>query len=133
MKTTTKTLTGFYQWLIFDDEFEYLWSKALVANFFEDYNITILKDCDYWNDTNKDGDYYCDLANEWADSMVEIYDHEVRKNAFKYRYFTQEVFSGFWVSNDISITELLRMWEYLFYSRLAEYALHQLKEYVSKE
>ena len=106
---TTKTLAEFYQWLILDDEFAYIRCKHLVVRFFEDYAITIQKDCDYWNDTNEDGDYYCDLANEWADDMVEIYHHKVRKNAFQYRYFTQEALSYFGLSNDIDITELLRM------------------------
>jgi len=36
---------------------------------------------DFWNDKDKDGRYWCDIAMEWADGMVDIYYADLWRNA----------------------------------------------------
>lgn len=121
--TTKKTLAEFYEVLHFDKDFLQVENHDLllgyVTDFFETYDIQLLEDCDYRNDTNQHGDYYCDLSSEWADSMVDIYNRELLRKIYKFQYFIDDAIEEFGVPNTPNSIDLARMGQYLFYSRVA--------------
>lgn len=51
--------------------------------------------CDYRNDKNQSGHYYCDLANEWADSQVDIYNSDLWEKAPTFQWWIEDALNEF--------------------------------------
>ena len=43
----------------------------------ENYCQFIKDRVDFWNGSNEDGHYFCDLSSEWANSHVDIYHYDL--------------------------------------------------------
>lgn len=95
------------------------------SDFIETYWIELATDCDYWNDENDDWNYYCDMSSERADSQVDIYHNDLREKARDFKYFIEEARDEFWPSDDWLERDFM-MWQYLYYSRLANDVLNTL-------
>lgn len=98
MTYTEKTIENFLEELNFDVDFyidledDPIW---FATDFLESYSITIETDCDYRNDQNEDGYYYCDLASERADSKVDYYNFNLRKKAYDFQDFIEDALNEF--------------------------------------
>ncbi len=64
-------------------------------DFLSSYNIKINEGCDYRNDQNQSGPYYCDLASEWADSQVDIYNSDLWEKAPKFQWWNEDALNEF--------------------------------------
>jgi hypothetical protein len=84
-----KSIENFIKQLEFDTDFYDVLTTCELLEFTKDflsnYDIEIIEGCDYRNDQNKDGHYYCDLASEFADSMVDIYNSDLWGKAPKFQ------------------------------------------------
>ncbi|MBB4807084.1 hypothetical protein HNP38_002388 [Chryseobacterium defluvii] len=94
-----KTTENFLKQLQFDADFYDVYSKEELlqhADYFLDtYDIKLKDDCDYRNEQNENGHYFCDLASERADSMTDIYHSLLWKNAYKFHDFIDEAIDEF--------------------------------------
>lgn len=93
MTYTEKTIENFLGELHFDDDFYIDLEDSPICfatDFLESYSIDVETDCDYRNDQNEDGHYYCDLASERADSQVEIYYNDLWKSAPKFQDYIND-------------------------------------------
>ncbi|WP_288460457.1 hypothetical protein [uncultured Chryseobacterium sp.] len=82
-----KSTENFLKQLVFDSDFYDVYSHSQLLEYAQDfiqsYDITIVDGCDYRND-QKNEHYYCDLASEWADSQVDIYNSDLWEKAPKF-------------------------------------------------
>lgn len=64
--TNEKTIENFLEELVFDDDFyDVYYTDELLEcakDFICDYDITIRENCDYRNDQDENGNYYCDIT-----------------------------------------------------------------------
>ena len=94
-----KTTENFLKQLEFDADFYDVFStQELIQHagyFLDTYDITIKEGCDYRNDQNENGWYYCDLASERADSMVDIYHSDLWEKASAFQCFIEEAINEF--------------------------------------
>lgn len=81
--------TDFYDVLTTSELLEF--AKEFLSN----YNIEITEGCDYRNDQNKDGNYYCDLASEYADRQVDVYYGSLWEKAPKFQWWTEDALNEF--------------------------------------
>jgi len=81
--------TDFYDVLTTSELLEF--TKEFLSN----YNIEITEDCDYRNDQNKDGNYYCDLASEYADRQVDVYYGSLWEKAPKFQWWIDDALNEF--------------------------------------
>lgn len=99
MTNTTKSLEAFFEQLTFEDDlYDVYYEDELLQNakyFLDEYDVQIHKGCDYRNDQNEDGFYYCDMAMERADSQVDIYHSQLWKKAKDFQYFIEEAISDY--------------------------------------
>lgn len=97
--TYKKTIGNFLEQLEFDADFYDIHSEQELLEqakyFLDEYDIEIKKDCDYRNDQNENGWYYCDVASERADSQVDIYNHDLWEKAKDFQYFIEDVLNEF--------------------------------------
>ncbi|NMR34948.1 hypothetical protein HIO71_12200 [Chryseobacterium aquaticum] len=93
-----KTTENFLKQLQFDADFYDVYSKEELlqhASYFLDaYEITVKHGCNYL-DQDENGHYFCDLASERADSMIDIYHSLLWKNAYKFHDFIDEAIDEF--------------------------------------
>ena len=118
-----KTTTNFLKQLEFEIDYYDVYSKEELTEqaryFLDAYEITINENCDYRNDQNEDGHYYCDVASEWADSMVDIYNSDLWEKAPKFQWWIQDAIDEFDYDKKRGIIGLFQMGQYLYYSRFA--------------
>ncbi len=131
-----KNIKNFLEQLEFEDDFydAYYFDaelQELAQDFLESYDISCKKDCDYRNDQNDEGHYYCDLSTERSDSKVDIYNANLRKTASNFEYFIQDALEEFGYDKKRGIIGTFQMGQYLYYSRFSAYVLNQLETYMS--
>ena len=94
-----KSIENFIKQLEFDTDFhDVLTTSELLEftkDFFSNYNIEITEGCDYRNDQNDIGHYYSDLASEFADSMVDIYNSDLWGKAPKFQWWIDDALNEF--------------------------------------
>lgn len=99
MTYSEKSIENFLEQLAFDSDFyDVLTTSELLEyakDFLQSYDITIVEGCDYRNDQNENGHYYCDLASEWADSQVDIYNSDLWEKAPKFQRWIEEAINDF--------------------------------------
>lgn len=136
MTTEKKSMQDFLDQLEFDTEFYDVYSTneltELAKDFMESYDIELHTDCDYRNDQNESGHYYCDLASERADGHMDIYNYELRKNAGKFSEFIEEAMSEFGYDKSRGLIGIFQLGQYLYYSRLSWYILNELVDYMKE-
>ena len=80
---------------------------------------------DLWTDYK---DYYEEspekfqnMTHERADQMVNIYTYDLWKDAYKYRFFTEDAVNEYGIPSwkDFSLEKILMWWEYKFYETIA--------------
>ena len=134
MTYKNNTLSHFLEQLIFEDDFYDVYNDDhlhdLAFDFLDSYNITLKKNCDYRNEQTENGDYYCDIASERADSQVDIYNANLRKSASDFEYFIQDALEEFGFQKERGIIGVFQMGQYLYYSRFAYFILNQLETYM---
>jgi|GEM_PF-3464965 len=134
MTTVEKSMKDFLENVQFETEFYDVYSEdelyELSEDFLKSYDISLQSECDYRNDQNEDGHYYCDLASERADGQVDIYNYELRKKAGKFSEFIEEALSEFGYNKKRGIIGTFQMGQYLYYSRLSGYLLNELGSYM---
>ena len=93
-----KSIEYFLEKLAFDSDFYDVYSHSQLLEYAQDfiqsYEINIVEG-DYRNDQNKEGHYYCDLASEWADSLVDIYNSDLWEKAPKFQWWIEEAINDF--------------------------------------
>ena len=93
-----KSIEYFLEKLAFDSDFYDVYSHSQLLEYAQDfiqsYEINIVEG-DYRNDQNKEGHYYCDLASEWADSQVDIYNSDLWEKAPKFQWWIEEAINDF--------------------------------------
>ena len=93
-----KSIENFLEQLAFDSDFYDVYSHSQLLEYAQDfiqsYEINIVEG-DYRNDQNKEGHYYCDLASEWADSQVDIYNSDLWEKAPKFQWWIEEAINDF--------------------------------------
>jgi hypothetical protein len=93
-----KSIENFLEQLAFDSDFYDVYSHSQLLEYAQDflqsYNINIVES-DYRNDQNQDGNYYCDLASEWADSQVDIYNSDLWEKAPKFQWWIEDAINDF--------------------------------------
>jgi len=93
-----KSTENFLKQLVFDSDFYdvYSYSQLLeyAQDFIQSYNINIVES-DYRNDQTDNGHYYCDLASEWADSQVDIYNSDLWEKAPKFQWWIEDAINDF--------------------------------------
>ena len=128
-----KSIEYFLEKLAFDSDFYDVYSHSQLLEYAQDfiqsYEINIVEG-DYRNDQNKEGHYYCDLASEWADSQVDIYNSDLWEKAPKFQWWIEEAINDFWFDKSRGMTGLLQIGQYLYYSALAWDILNSLADYV---
>lgn len=94
-----KSIENFLKQLAFDSDFYDVYSESQLLEYAQDflqsYDITIVDGCDYRNDQNDNGHYYCDLASEWADSQVDIYNSDLWEKAPKFQWWIEDAINDF--------------------------------------
>lgn len=118
-----KSIENFLNQLEFDvDFYDVLTSSELLENakdFLSSYDIEITEGCDYRNDKNDSGRYYCDVASERADSQVDIYNSDLWEKASKFQCWIEEAISSFWSDKPQNLINVFQMGQYLYYSQLS--------------
>lgn len=98
MTSFEKSIENFLEQLAFDSDFYDVYSHSQLLEYAQDflqsYNINIVES-DYRNDQNQDGNYYCDLASEWADSQVDIYNSDLWEKAPKFQWWIEDAINDF--------------------------------------
>ena len=93
-----KSIEYFLEKLAFDSDFYDVYSHSQLLEYAQDfiqsYEINIVEG-DYRNDQNEEGHYYCDLASEWADSQVDIYNSDLWEKAPKFQWWIEEAINDF--------------------------------------
>lgn len=94
-----KSIEAFLEQLAFDTDFYDVLTTSELFEFAKDflssYDIIITEGCDYRNDKNKDGNYYCDLASEYADRQVDVYYGSLWEKAPKFQWWTEDALNEF--------------------------------------
>lgn len=94
-----KSIENFLKQLKFDTDFyDVSTSSQLLeyaTDFLSSYDIEITEGCDYRNDKNSNGHYYCDIASERADSQVDIYNCDLWKKAPDFQYWIEDAINDF--------------------------------------
>lgn len=94
-----KTIENFLNQLEFYVDFYDVLSgsqlKDYTKDFLSSYDIEITEGCDYRNDKNDSGRYYCDIAGERADSQIDIYYCDLWEKAPKFQYRIEEAINSF--------------------------------------
>lgn len=128
-----KSIEAFLDQLAFDTDFyDVLTTSELLEftkDFLSNYDIIITEGCDYRNDQNKNGNYYCDLASEYADRQVDVYYGSLWEKAPKFQWWVEDALNEFWFDKSRGMIGLLQMGQYLFYSRLTGHILNNLSDY----
>jgi hypothetical protein len=117
--------------------------KDKVDDFFDSYELLSENEPldeaakrDYWNDQTPRGNYYCDVASEWADSQVNIYYSDLWAQAKEFREWTERAFEEGYIdptSKDFTLEEAFQAGEYLFYLDLANSVFNSINEYFHTE
>ena len=98
MTYSEKSIENFLEQLAFDSDFyDVLTTSELLEyakDFLQSYDITIVEGCDYRNDQNQEG-HYCDLASEWADSQVDIYNSDLWEKAPMFQRWIDDALNEF--------------------------------------
>lgn len=93
-----KSIENFLKQLAFDSDFYDVYSHSQLLEYAQDflqsYNINIVES-DYRNDQADNGHYYCDLASEWADSQVDIYNSDLWEKAPKFQWWIEDAINDF--------------------------------------
>ena len=130
-----KSIENFLNQLEFDVDFYDVLSGSQLMDYTRDfissYDIEITEGCDYRNDKNDSGRYYCDIASERADSQIDIYNSDLWEKAPKFQCRIEEAINSFWFDKSNWLTHLFQMGQYLYYSQLSWYVLDKLAEYVN--
>jgi hypothetical protein len=94
-----KSIENFIKQLEFDTDFYDVLTTCELLEFTKDflsnYDIEITEGCDYRNDQNKDGHYYCDLASEYADRRVDVYYGSLWEKAPKFQWWIDDALNEF--------------------------------------
>lgn len=94
-----KSVENFLEQLVFDfDFYDVLSSSELqdyTRDFLSSYDIEIAEGCDYRNDQNQSGHYFCDMASERADSQVDIYNADLWEKASKFQCWIEDAINEF--------------------------------------
>ena len=94
-----KSIEYFLEKLAFDSDFYEVYSHSQLLEYAQDfiqsYEISIDEGCDYRNDQTDNRHYYCDLASEWADSQVDIYNSDLWEKAPKFQWWIEEAINDF--------------------------------------
>ena len=88
---------------------------------------------DFWNDKLKDDRYFCDVANEWADSQIEIYNYTLWQESPILSEYIEEALQEFGFDKDRGLIGVFQMGQYQFYTQIANEVLEGLREYVENE
>ena len=128
-----KSIENFLEQLEFDVDFYNVFYTSdlqdLAKDFLSSYDIEITEGCDYRNDKNSNGHYYCDIASERADSQVDIYYSDLWGKAPKFQYWIEDAINEFWFDKSRGMIGLFQMGQYLYYSQLSWYILNKLVDY----
>jgi hypothetical protein len=98
----------------------------------ENYSEYLENHTDFWDGKNENGHFFCDLANEWADRLVDIYNFDLRKNAQAFSDFEDEFMDNYGSETTAhliklgGIPHLLQHIQYMVYSRFASIVLQSL-------
>lgn len=94
-----KSIEKFLKHLAFDSDFYNVYSHSQLLEYAQDflqsYDITIVNGSDYRNNQTDNGYYYCDLASEWADSQVDIYNSDLWEKAPKFQWWIEDAINDF--------------------------------------
>ena len=77
------------------------------------------EESDFWNDTAPGGRHFCDLASEWADDEVSIYNHDLYSNLKLFANWTEEGLNELGYNQQNGLFGILQTGEYLFYSQFS--------------
>lgn len=118
-----KSIENFLHQLEFDADFYNVFYTSdlqnLAKDFLSSYDLEITEDCDYRNDKNQNGRYYCDIASERADSQVDIYNCDLWKKAPDFQLWIEEAISYFWSDKPQNLINVFQMGQYLYYSQFS--------------
>lgn len=98
------------------------------------YPTYLQENNDFWNDQNQNGHYFCDLISEWADSQVDIYYYNIRKNSCNFADFEDDFalnYGGDCISRmiqDGGVPKLLQGIQYEAYHQFASTVVDLIKE-----
>jgi hypothetical protein len=98
----------------------------------DEKTIKSYKGNDFWNDKNNDGQYWCDLSSELADSKVSIYYSDLWDNAKYYQEYTEQAIGEGLCEGVTEITKYFAAGEYKFWSGFYNEILRALEEITSE-
>ena len=102
---------------------------------FDETDLTQYRDasCDFWNDQDKDGHYFCDWCSQIADSQVDIYYYQLWDKAKIFQDWIEEAGSaGLWNENTIKdrgLEGVFMAGQYEFYHTAYAQILGALEKY----
>lgn len=99
----------------------------------EDLKQLKTEESDLWNDKNKNLNYFCDMASEWADKEVDIYYNDLYKKAGIFSYYVEEAIGEFGFDKERGFVGLLQSGQYLFYSQFANNVLTLAKQWLDEQ
>lgn len=120
---------------IFEDFFNSLLIDLEIE--MEDLEQYKKEDNDFWNDTDKDGHYWCDMQHDIADRMVNIYNQDLYDNAWTFSHWTQQAFDEGLINGETvakkGVHFALMSGEYQFYTELIIAVLRLIKEFINND
>jgi len=85
---------------------------------------------DELNFNDFDRDSIDDLVHVYADSLVNIYYHDIYKDCAKFAVFTDEALEEYCIETGTPLYKILQIGEYKYYSDLFSEILNALTEFV---
>ena len=82
---------------------------------------------DFWNDKSLDGNYYCDLFSEWADSKVDVYYAKLTENLMGFANYIDEALEEWLVDRSAGIRKIIQAWQYKAYEQRGSEVLEKLR------
>lgn len=118
--------------------------KNKINNFLSDYGVEAEdlreykeQNNDFWNDGDKDGRCWCDIAQEQADGVCSIYNYTLWQEAPILSDYIEEALNEFGFEGcgvkERGIIGIFQMGQYHFYSGFYNEVLSNIKKYVDEE
>jgi hypothetical protein len=87
---------------------------------------------DFWNDKNADGNYFCDITSEWADSRVSIYNYNLWREAPIFSDYIEDALNEYGFDKERGLIGLFMQGQFHFYNGLAGEVLQLINNYVNE-
>lgn len=100
---------------------------------YEDLEQLKTEESDLWNDKNKNLNYFCDMASEWADREVDIYNNDLYRKSATFASYVDDAIEEFGFNKERGFIGLLQSGQYLFYSQVANNVLTLAKQWLDEQ